>query len=1744
VAAVGDIEFVAEIGRGADTSVYRVRRAGVDYALKTLNGPVSADQHGVAAFCREAALLARVDHPGVPKVFDVGLVNGRPSLVMEFLDGQSLVRSIDGPVPDEDTLVSLAADVAAALAAVHRAGLVHRDIKPSNIMISDTGRARLIDFGLVAVDRAAPADDVAVGTFAYSAPEQTGMLHRPVDGRSDLYALGVVLFEYATGSLPYHAGDVGELIAMHASAPVPDPRSLRPALSDAFATIIGRLLAKDPDDRFPTADDLLSALGGLPGASPRAVTGPDRPGIGLPLVGREKEQAALAARWERARRGEGGIVLISGAAGGGKSGLAQALAAAAAAAGALVLSCKCDADAPLPMAALRSAVEDHVGAVVASPAESREAAVQRLRAAVGSGAGLLRSLSPTLGVLLDAPTLAHGDRHDQFTGAVASFLAALAGHPSTAGAMLLLDDVQWLDAVSLGVLRRLVEDLAGVPLLVVATVRDDDAAVAAHQAFEESAGSALDLRLPIGPLSDAETAELVSAYLPGSTVASDVVAELSARGRGNPFTILEYLRSLIDVGALRPSWGTWRLDTERLQQIGLPENVLELVLARIDGLSRGTRDVLVVAAAIGNVVDTTLLAEASGLNLAGPLAEAVNRGLLHPQGDAYAFVHDRIREALLSAVSSADLRALHQRVATLLDRRQRAGHVDIYAVARHYAHGESDRTPERVFTTGWQAGQLALTENAPDAAVAFLEPAESAAKRAGITPDSRFREAIGIAYWSTGRIGPASEHLEAGLAAETDPLRRASLLLQLSHVRRIGWELTKAVLCARDGLVELGAGVPDHPVMFGLATARDMLRWLITGSRAPAVAPVQGEAAERLRLHVLLCRAAVAAAAIDLKHAQVVEFTLRSEPVAHRLGANDGYLSHLSAIGTIAGSMGLRKRRDRIYRRAKDLATALGDPKAYANAAWSEAFSKVLGKEILVQEWADVCDAQRSYLDVDFYTNILLMRCRDLVQRGYATEALAWHDRGRSRISLSAADAFPGFDVLSSMAKALMGHTDAAPAVLAARSTEPLDAGHGIQFMLGAVQTALEHDELGESFEQAVDAFDRLGLALSAIFTEYRMFFVYVAFARLTQLQRASAGDATDRAARLAAARAAIRALHRAATKTGPAAGPMALGLLRGYDIVAQAGLAQLGGRHDDALSVLAKGEERLVRLDAPLVQFEAARVRARALTALGEDRLGRRQAETALNLATEHGWARRARWVRTEFDVTSAHRVRHASRHGGAAEPTVTGNPYRRRLEALQQVSMASAKVLDPHQVARVALDETLRILGAERAVLLLVDENDGSLRPWLGRESGNSDLATIDAYSSTLVHRVAADRRPLVVTGSEEGAALGSQSAVVYGLRSIIIAPLELDDRLTGVIYLDSRVAKGVFTEADVDILTAVASHIAISLETARAAQLEVAVRAAQQQRDTAELLRTAMSELSSTLAPQEVLARLLALTTRALPADRLVVVHLDGDDRCALAHGPATPAHAGPGVLDACSRAGYGDGDTAPPEIAAVLGAVGSWIAAPLDTHGHGRGVVLAGAPTAGAFGRSDQDLLSALAGQAAAAYENARLFARVQQLATTDGLTGSFNRRHFTAAATTQLEIARRNHRPMTAMMVDVDHFKQVNDTHGHAVGDQVIKAVAAVLRQHIRQPDVVGRYGGEEFAIVHSEMHGDPMKLGERLRAAVEAITVSGPNEPIGVTVSIGVAELKPDDDLDSLLGRADEALYRAKRAGRNQVVAG
>ncbi|WP_170959028.1 diguanylate cyclase [Magnetospirillum sp. 15-1] len=179
------------------------------------------------------------------------------------------------------------------------------------------------------------------------------------------------------------------------------------------------------------------------------------------------------------------------------------------------------------------------------------------------------------------------------------------------------------------------------------------------------------------------------------------------------------------------------------------------------------------------------------------------------------------------------------------------------------------------------------------------------------------------------------------------------------------------------------------------------------------------------------------------------------------------------------------------------------------------------------------------------------------------------------------------------------------------------------------------------------------------------------------------------------------------------------------------------------------------------------------------------------------------------------------------------------------------------------------------------------------------------------------------------------------------------------------------------------------------------------------------------------------------------------------------------------------------------------------------------------------------------------ERKRMEAELRRLATTDVLTGTFNRRHFMEMAGAEVDRARRHARPLVALMLDIDHFKRINDTYGHPVGDVAIKALADVCAQVIRHEDVLGRLGGEEFAIALTETDLDgALLVAERLRQAVAALRIAveqGPDGPdvVTFTVSIGVAErLEADMAIDPMLSRADMALYAAKRSGRNRVAVG
>jgi diguanylate cyclase (GGDEF)-like protein len=1729
--------ILGELGRGNDTVVYRARRdtddgvARPDYAVKVLGLMATVAAERLVTFRREAALLACVDHPGVVRVHTAGELHGRPYLVMELVEGRELADVLHAGQLSEAAAARLGAALADALGAAHHAGLVHRDIKPQNIMVQANGSPMLIDFGLASGGRPAEAARIVAGTVAYCPPEQSGLLHRPVDGRSDLYSLGVLLYECVTGRLPFVAADVGELLHLHATAGPPDPRTFAPELSAEFVAILGRLLAKDPDDRYPSAGALAADLRAL---LPRNVPAPGAMPLGfeartpVTLVGRERELGALFGHWNRALSGAGAVVMIGGPAGIGKTRLVDELAAVVVKGGQAVLTVRA-MEGAAPLSPIRAAIDQYVRAVDRRPYPERGPAVAQLAEAARDLGGLLEPLSPALTALLGLRNAAEEQPRHQFPSAVASFLAGLAR--GCGGLLIRVEDADQLDTASLRVLEQLVLERFGCPLLLVGTARTgvDDAGEAVNDLVDE--------RILLGPLQPPVVAELVDRLSGRMDLGAEFASRLATASAGNPMTVHQYFQAAIEGGLVRPSWGRWSVDLDRLAEVALPTDAMQLLVRRLAGLTGPARAILVAASALGVRFDPDLLAEIIGApkgDVQATLDEAGRLHVVERRGGDYAFVHSGIRAALLNGADRTVLAAFHQRTAELLTAADHEpGASRIYALARHRLRGQIGRDPDAVIAACFAAARQALGDYSPAEAVGYLDHVDRVSSQNQRPVPPGYAETLAVALHQSGRYVEALGWLDEAVRHAGDPLERGRLLVLTGQVHLSRWDPKAAEKALREALATLGQPLPESRARLALSTAlRVLLAKVVPHGRA------RGENRERLRLTARAYANLSNAALVGMRPRRVPIYALQAVLPAARLGPTPEYVEVQGLLGAVYDALGREKAARRAFASAEAAAERLDQPQLRAQVALARQQAKYMRGQVASDRQAGLLDRQGHWLDLFHYLNATAIFCWQRLVNGEVTTAAVSYRRALRRLILSDEDDITFLLVGVAIAAAGGRLTVAAEQLGHAREAFSLSglAGPGIRVNLAwtTAQVSVEANEVGQDFDAALGDFAALRLRLDSLLPVQRSFFVYQAYGRLEQARRVLQVARADPTEALAAAERAVTALAEVAQEPH----------LQVHAEVAKAELNRLRGDPGAALDAIFAVAGRINAAGSLLAEYEAGRVRARAMLALGDANAARRAARDVADLAAENGWPHRADWVRAEFDL-------------GRHLPIATHDPDwdisrstvdRERLAAMEQVSRAASRVLDPAELTRVGLDECIRILRAERGLLFLTDDTTGKLALRLGRSARREDLMDPADYASTLVDRVKNSRRELVVTGTEDGAALGSDSVLLYGLRSVVVAPLELDGRLLGVVYLDSRVATGVFRPSDAGILTAICGQVAAALETARAAQLATEVTAAAQERDVAERLRAAMTAVSGTLDPAAVLLQLYSSLANVLPGETSWLVLLDGDE-VLVTDGQSDVAPlgepAGSELAAVLAAANAPVVMAAPSSSSVARPELTSWLVMPLNSPDRTVGAVLIAAKSADAFRQSNLGMAAALVEHGMTAYQNAVLFRRVTELATVDGLTGAASRRHFFEQGTRLVASAPRY--GLAAMMVDIDHFKRVNDTYGHATGDQVIAAVAGRLRAVLSPDDLLGRYGGEEFAIVLCRQDAFPGEVGEALRAAVSAAPVETESGALVVTVSVGIAvpagaAAVAPPDLASLLGRADEALYEAKGAGRNRVV--
>jgi diguanylate cyclase (GGDEF)-like protein/PAS domain S-box-containing protein len=379
------------------------------------------------------------------------------------------------------------------------------------------------------------------------------------------------------------------------------------------------------------------------------------------------------------------------------------------------------------------------------------------------------------------------------------------------------------------------------------------------------------------------------------------------------------------------------------------------------------------------------------------------------------------------------------------------------------------------------------------------------------------------------------------------------------------------------------------------------------------------------------------------------------------------------------------------------------------------------------------------------------------------------------------------------------------------------------------------------------------------------------------------------------------------------------------------------------------------------------------------------------------------------------------------------------------------------------------------------------------------------------------------------------------------IICLPLQVRENLVG----NLSVAGPGLRKADIPAFSIFATQVAVAVDKARLFET------VQRQAVEAETLRQATSAVNSALDLKHVLERILTELNKVIHYDSAAVFFIEDDHlRIVALRGFSDPTpllnqvfpiddpllqsvkESGSPLILFDARDDYRFKRWGETEY------VRGWLGVPLFVHGDCIGFLTLDNRSPGAYDTDIAKLAQVFANQAAIAIENARLFEQVQRLAITDDLTHLHNRRYFFEIAHREMERARRYQSPLSLIMIDIDHFKEVNDTHGHLIGDMVLKHIADRLQAELREIDILCRYGGEEFVVLMPDTNVEAAsQVAERLRRAITQKPIQAENTQVEVTTSLGVAHMGPEcRKIDDLVRYADQALYQAKAAGRNQSI--
>ncbi|MDQ3016036.1 MAG: AAA family ATPase, partial [Bacteroidota bacterium] len=721
------MELVLEkIYESPNATVYKSTEKGKpSLSMKVLKTDFASPKQ-ILQFNNEYSILTELDIPGVRRVISKGSHQGAPSIFSDYFEGITLRQYLQTFDFNLQHRLQLAIQMAHIVGLIHQRDIIHRDLTADNILINpETLEIQIVDFGLsIKLDLKTvhlSNPDRLEGSLPYFSPEQTGRMNRIVDYRSDLYSVGIILYQLFSGRLPFQDKDPLKLIHSHLAIYPESVHELNPYVPQIVSDIIRLLMAKNAEDRYQSAFGLeadlkycLKELGENAVVSDFELSYDKvftKYQIPQKLYGREPEIASLLEAFDEVSDGHGRVMLVSGYSGVGKTALINEIHKPITSKSGFFTKGKFDQyNRNIPYSAITQALNEYCQLILTEPDDRLAIVTKRINEAIGHQGKILIDIIPNLELIIghqeEVTRLEPVEHRNRLNILLLKFFKAIAtiDHPL----VIFLDDLQWADSASFDLMELLANEKENLVILLIGAYRDNEVdrqhrLTMLIQELHKNGIQLFDLKVKPLPYADVK---LMMADTLHQTDVEEVSQLIYEKTKGNAFFTIQFIRHLLDRQYLvyHEETRNWVADIDKIRQQSYTDNVVDLMIMKIQAFEKATQDTVILASIFGNTFNLDHLSSIIGIPpeiVMDHLWPALMEGYLIPVNDSYrmfkieelnispedvrfSFAHDRIQQAAYQLIPSHDRTTLHLNIGRMLYAKYGEADEYLFDIANHY----------------------------------------------------------------------------------------------------------------------------------------------------------------------------------------------------------------------------------------------------------------------------------------------------------------------------------------------------------------------------------------------------------------------------------------------------------------------------------------------------------------------------------------------------------------------------------------------------------------------------------------------------------------------------------------------------------------------------------------------------------------------------------------------------------------------------------------------------------------------------------------------------------------------------------------------------------------------------------------------------------------------------------------------------------------------------------------------------